>query len=111
MTIPFFDPLADEFRWCIYCKADCWPELENQQHADDCPSVTGLYPVDQEMLDLGVRCGYGDADCGHVFKRGEFYMETEVEHHGPNKYVTVACIGCAAGESLMAPPSGGDSDG
>lgn len=100
MKIPFFDPLADEHRWCVYCKADCWPEPENQQHAKDCPRVTGLYPVDQEMVDNNVRCGFGDADCGHVFKLGEFYMDTEVERNGPDTTVTVACIGCALGEAF-----------
>lgn len=95
--IPFFDPLDERYRWCIYCNADCWPEPENQQHKDDCPSVTGLFPVDQEMVDLGAECGGG---CGHVFQLGEFYMDTQVEQNGPDKSCVVACIGCASSEAF-----------
>lgn len=97
MSIPFFDPLDEKYRWCIYCNADCWPELENQRHGVDCPSVTGLYPVDQGMVDHHAECGGG---CGHVFKLGEVYMHTQVEHNGPDTTVTVGCIGCASAEAF-----------
>lgn len=95
--IPFFDPLDERYRWCFYCKADCWPEAENQQHKDACPSVTGLFPVDQDDVDRGAECGKG---CGHVFQLGECYMDTEVEENGPDKTATVACIACAFGEHM-----------
>jgi hypothetical protein len=105
VNIPFFDPLDEKYRWCIYCQADCWPEPENQQHAADCPRTTGLFPVTQDMVDNRVECCYGDNGCGHVFQLGEFYMDTEVETNGPDTVVTVACIGCALRESLS------DTDG
>lgn len=98
--IPFFDPLDERYRWCIYCQADCWPEPENQRHQDDCPLVTGLYPVDQDMVERGAQCGYGDG-CGHVFQLGEFYMATEVKQDGPDTYTTAACIGCASAEAFQ----------
>jgi hypothetical protein len=94
------DPLGEKYRWCIYCKADCWPEKENQQHADDCPQMTGLYPVDQRMLDNQVRCGYGEDGCGYVFQSGDIYTMTEVEHRGPHTFGTVSCIECAMRETF-----------
>jgi hypothetical protein len=36
----------------------------------------------------------------NVFALGEFYMDTEVEHNGPDTISTSACIGCALRESL-----------
>lgn len=104
MSVPFFDPLDEKYRWCIWCQADCWPEPENRQHKADCPSVTGIYPVDQDMLDREARCGYGEDGCGYVFKPGDFYMDTEVSTNGPDKYCTVACIGCASHEALSVHP-------
>lgn len=98
--VPIFDALADEFRWCVYCKADCWPEPENRRHSADCPQSTGLYPVDQDMVDRDARCGYGDGTCGHVFQLGEVYMHTEVEVDGGDTYATVACVGCALREAI-----------
>ncbi|HYQ69063.1 hypothetical protein [Actinophytocola sp.] len=96
-AIPFFDPTDERYRWCFYCKADCWPEPENQRHTEDCPSVTGLWPIDQADVDNGARCGRG---CGHVFEVGEVYMDTEVIEHGRDKITTVTCVGCAAGDML-----------
>lgn len=101
--IPFFEPLDEKYRWCVYCGADCWPEPENQQHKGDCPSVTGLWPVSQEDVERGASCG---KECGHVFQLGEYYMHTEVEENGPDKVVTVACIACAFGEHMEQGASG-----
>jgi hypothetical protein len=98
-----FDPLDERYRWCIYYHADCWPEPDNQQHTPDCPHTTGLYPVTEDMV--GDRCSYGDGECDHVFRLGEFYMDTEVIDDGRDRTVTVACIGCAHREAV---PSGGD---
>lgn len=38
--------LEDPFRWCVYCGADCYPDADEQWHDEDCPSITGRYPID-----------------------------------------------------------------
>lgn len=87
-----YNPLDEKWRWCVYCNADCWPEVP--PHAKDCPLVTGLYPVDEDMLTNEVRCG-----CGYVFQHGDLYVETEVTKIGPDTHCVVACIGCGAEEA------------
>jgi hypothetical protein len=94
--VPFHDPLADEYRYCLYCEADCWPEPDNQRHGPECPDSTLVYPVDEPMLTFGARC-----ECGHVFQRGDSYMHVEVARSGPDLVVVVVCVGCAARAVLL----------
>lgn len=47
---PDFDPMDEAFRWCVFCKADCWPDPEFQSHDDDCPNVTGIFPIDERTM-------------------------------------------------------------
>lgn len=96
-----YDHLADEYRWCVYCKADCWPEPENQQHQPDCASITGLYPV--MPTDLNPWGGYGDCSACHTpFALGDLYvianMDTETVDGSRSGYVV--CVGCG---SVAAP--------
>lgn len=82
------------FRWCVYCDADCWIEGTGQ-HASDCPSRTGLWPVDVDMR--CARCGVlmvGGVDVAVEERIGEFI--------GIPVYQRV-CLGCAAGESCPSP--------
>jgi hypothetical protein len=92
MDHTLLDPLDEQFRWCIYCGADCWPEGENQRHDLDCPRVTGLYPVDRLLLAAGARCSEG---CGHQFQQGDHYGEIPLHTDGPDKTVAIACLPCA----------------
>jgi hypothetical protein len=89
--LPTFDPLDDQYRWCIYCRADCWPELEDQRHSPVCPDTTGLYPVDEQLLSCRGGCG----SCGSIFRAGDVYMHIEQASAGLDT-VEVACIYCAA---------------
>jgi hypothetical protein len=42
-----YDSLNEADRLCVWCKADCWPEPENQSHSTHCPFATGVYPADE----------------------------------------------------------------
>lgn len=99
MNLGDYNPLDEQWRWCTYCKADCWLEPENQQHETTCPTVTGLYPVAVEDLEQGVVCPF----CQHLFKAGDVYVDIDATTgrlvHGRSEDVTTmsACLGCAAG--------------
>lgn len=80
-----FDPADEDHRWCIYCLADCWLEPENQQHQNDCPQTTGLYPV--TTVDLDMPGGFGCCDCPDPFGVGDHYVVQDE---------TVLCLGCGA---------------
>jgi hypothetical protein len=102
---------AEPFRWCIYCDADC--EQSSPEHADDCSSVTGLYPViEQDMTPRCPKCGYtagmSCSQCGHDFSLGEFYVlrdltTGEVTLPTENSVSEPVCVGCGA---LAAPDEG-----
>lgn len=62
--------LDDEFRWCVYCGADCEPAPEEQRHAADCATVTGIYPLDEDDLAMHLAC----VDCGAAFQAGDSYL-------------------------------------
>jgi hypothetical protein len=98
-VIPIFDPLDERYRWCKYCRADCWPDPENQQHDASCPARTGLWPIEQDDVAAGAQCGRG---CGYVFQLSDVYLDTEVIEHGRDKITTVTCLGCAAGDVLAS---------
>lgn len=99
--IPTFDPLDPSLRYCVYCEADCWPEPENQQHAESCPFVTGIYPV----RDLGPDGTYGQCTaCTAQFLEGEYYVLVsdttgrQVVRAGSGETCWVACLGCGLTE-------------
>ena len=121
---------SDPFRFCIYCAADCYEE--DPEHADDCPSTTGVFPVTKRMLvsisaegeleHSGMRC----MDCEDSFAAGDHYTHRHVgrgalafgidEDASPADILTAAlapgmeeadvyeiiCLGCAALEALAA---------
>jgi hypothetical protein len=100
-----FDPLDDKWRWCVYCKADCWPEVENQEHADDCPTVTGRYPVEPNGGPSAC------CRCEVELKVGGFYRHICVREAGDTGdeladapvYETV-CEDCAMQVELLGAP-------
>lgn len=92
-----FDPLDEAYRWCIYCRADCWPEPEHQQHDADCPIVTGIYPVTDAERDPHGELPCCTA-CSGQFVLGEVYLLVDVDTGAvapvPDTGLVV-CIGCA----------------
>jgi hypothetical protein len=102
-----FDPLDDNWRWCVYCKADCWPD--EPDHDEDCPSVTGRYPIDHpaEKPAPPSEC----CRCGHEFEkgRGEVYRliriagDEDLDDHEYPTYESV-CEDCAIRVELMGGP-------
>lgn len=92
-----YDPLADQFRWCVYCQADCWPEPENQQHMPDCPTSTGLYPVLPQ--DINPWGDYGGCTACHTpFQLGDRYVlaNPDTEQVDGSTSGFVLCVGCGA---------------
>jgi len=109
--MPSDDPPSDDpFRFCVYCEADCYEE--DPEHGDDCPSTTGVFPVNKRMLvsinaegeleHSGMRCG----DCRDPFVAGDHYTH---RHVGRGTFIPgmaeadmyeVICLGCAALEAL-----------
>lgn len=99
MDLGDFNPLDDKYRWCIYCQADCWPEHENQQHAQECLTNTGIYPVRADEAlptgDLGVCTA-----CSHPFALGDFYVHVSdetglvVNRPAPESRTWIACVPC-----------------
>lgn len=35
-----------QFRYCVHCGVDCEPDEADQEHAANCPMVTGMWPVE-----------------------------------------------------------------
>jgi hypothetical protein len=81
---------GDQYRWCIYCQADCWLEPENQQHTPSCPTLTGVYPV----LPPGVGC----TACHVRLHPGDVYTLADVDTETVNGCQSgfVVCLGCGA---------------
>lgn len=98
-----FDPLDEQYRWCIYCKADCWPEPEHQKHDSNCPMETGLYPVDDDTIEHEGCCG----QCAIPFEPGDFEMNVDMEtgkivsQFENNKSYEVICVSCATAISVL----------
>lgn len=94
-----FDPLDPALRYCVYCQADCWPEPENRQHAGDCPTQTGVYPIlEQDRNPWG---NFGDCGgCHTPFTLGDLYVLADVRTEtitGPApEHGYVRCLGCGA---------------
>lgn len=92
-----------KYRWCVHCKADCW--VDDPEHAADCPSVTGLWPVREQELQPCRKCGtpaHGMCcmDCGAELKLGDFYVLRDADTGGiasERPHVgEVVCVGCGA---------------
>lgn len=95
-----FDPLDEQFRWCVFCKADCWPEPQKQKHNIDCPMSTGLWPITETDYNMDMCCGM----CYEKFELNEFSMQFDVEKQQVSLYGTlleVICIGCAAAITIL----------
>lgn len=90
-----FDSLDDKYRYCVYCRADCWPGEEFQVHELDCARLTGLFPVDVDLVAHGATCG-----CGYVFKSGDFYLDSELDVSGADPVSVLVCVECALSVSL-----------
>jgi hypothetical protein len=97
---------AEPFRWCVHCDVDCDAD---EPHREDCPSVTGIWPVTAEphcatcSCDHGIRCGA----CGAVLAVGDVFMHREVEAADPSlpglggaPVHLAVCVGCAAHDRL-----------
>jgi predicted RNA-binding Zn-ribbon protein involved in translation (DUF1610 family) len=102
-----------KFRYCIYCGVDCYPDGEvdvwathEVEHADDCPSTTGVFPVREE--DAGPPCPHcgeridGEmlcSDCDQPLRVGDHYTHRALGDNGG----LVICLGCSARDELLAP--------
>ena len=86
------------FDQCVYCGAPGCAD-DTAEHALDCPSCTGIFPVEHDMLGYGARCG----SCGHEFDQSENYMLRELAHDTDDHPLVweVVCVGCAAHDSLV----------
>lgn len=95
-----FDSLDDQYRWCIFCKADCWPEQENQEHAADCPQSTNLWPVSDDDYKCEMCC----CMCSERFDKDSHSVLVDAvtgEITTLALVSTVICIGCAAAISIL----------
>lgn len=88
--------MTDEFRWCVHCGADCWPDKDDQEHASDCPVTTGLWPV--TMAELGMRGpddpyahGMVCMDCNTPFELGDVYALRPTDE---GDVFEIVCVGC-----------------
>jgi hypothetical protein len=103
---------GDLYRFCVFCGADC--HADEPDHAAECPSTTGVFPVREE--DFGpkcVHCGKGAfgpmhcMDCGSELGLGDHYMHREIDPGDPllggaagASISEIICVGCAAKEAL-----------
>ena len=88
----------DPLQFCIYCGADCYQD--DPPHTDGCPQRTGVYPVDQDMLDPPrgpAQC----CRCDHEFTAGDFYHHLKTGENGLGIPIyEIVCAGCAAHDAL-----------
>ncbi len=98
--------MTDLYRFCVFCEADCYEE--DPEHADDCPSTTGVFPVakrdlvsinaEGELEHSGMRC----MDCEDSFAAGDHYAHRHVGRGAlapgmaEADVYEVICLGCAA---------------
>lgn len=101
--------IEDQFRWCVHCGADCYGD--ETAHADDCPSVTNVWPVTEQNLGIrgpddpyahGMLC----TDCEAEFKLGDHYTHRLVGEGAMAPGMPecpiyeIVCLGCAAQEAV-----------
>lgn len=87
-----------DFDTCVFCGAPgC--ATGTAEHAEDCPSETGLYPVtERDLRPICPHCGKsmdgppGCCQCHTVLNIGDYYVHREI-HEGVYE---VLCVGCAA---------------
>jgi hypothetical protein len=82
-----------DYRYCTYCKCDCddFPGAK-PDHAEDCPDVTGLFPVSVKDIREHLQC----LDCSEPFKPGDYYVQVREEHD----IADIVCLGCGMLESI-----------
>ena len=100
----------DPFRYCVYCEADCYED--ETQHAEDCPTNTGVFPVRRQDLaphcpECGWNAGMLCMDCEQPLEIGDFYMHREVVAGDGESMATapvyeVICVGCMAQEATAS---------
>lgn len=118
---PTAEGSEDPSRYCAFCGVDCYadpPEAQiyadDVEHAPDCPSVTGLFPVrEDDVYQPGPPCdncghrnyiGMNCAECNAEINVGDHYMLQKTEHD--NVFVIV-CPGCG----ILTPTRAIDDDG
>jgi hypothetical protein len=83
---------------CVYCGIDC--NGTGNEHAADCPSSTGIYPVRRSEL-----WPYGPACCDRcsaVLWPGDTYSHIGLDDFEGIAVYEVACTGCALLAELEA---------
>lgn len=90
----FDEGITDQYRWCIWCGVDCWLKLEDQVHSRSCPCSTGLYEVDNDLLEIYAKCP--QSSCGKLLK--DYYIlvdfKTGEQLNNPD-VAEVMCFDCA----------------
>lgn len=78
-----------DFRYCVYCGCDCddFPGIE-PDHTQDCPNVTGLFPVSVRDIRAQLTC----MDCNELFKPGDYFVRVREERDIAEE----VCVGCGA---------------
>lgn len=89
---------------CVHCEATGCLD-GTAQHTPTCPFVTGMWPLDQAMLDHETVC----AGCEEPFAMGDLYATvTDMTHPavdgaaamaesmGAESVAFIVCLGCAA---------------
>jgi hypothetical protein len=82
---------TEVFQLCIYCSVDV---IKGDSHDEDCPDVTGFFPVTERDVEQEFSCG-----CGHFFEVGEYYTDRRTEEYfnpfDTTFQVSPTCLDCA----------------
>lgn len=105
----------EKFDTCKFCGATGCVD-GTAEHKDDCPSQTGVFPVDDDLLYEPGRpcekCGHRNLSgamcsrCGTPFERGDFYHHVLIGDADGTPIYESVCAGCAAQAELMEAPDG-----
>lgn len=95
-------PHNGDFDTCVYCEATgC--ESGDADHAEDCPIVTGIFPV--TLRDMWPNGPAQCSTCHTLLWPGDTYSTIPQEPIGGIPVGLVACTGCAIlGQLETAPP-------
>jgi hypothetical protein len=96
-----YDSLDEQYRYCVHCSADCWPEPANQKHAMDCPTSTGIYPMDAQEKEYGMICDQCDKDIEDYYGYIDMNTGNPVTRAGAGDIVECVCLGCIAAISIL----------